>query len=71
MVVVFNIKLNLAVGCLLHISAHEPVFSFNSNPSHASDLIINHESKSVGQVALVSGRAQAVSPGELNSAFND
>jgi hypothetical protein len=54
MVVIIDVKLNLAVGSLLHVRTSQPVLGFHSDPGHASNLIVYHKSESVRQVALVS-----------------
>lgn len=47
MVVIIDVKLDLAVGSLLHVGTSQPVLGFHSNPGHASNLIVYHKSESV------------------------
>ena len=60
MVVVNDVKLNLAAAFLFALMTNAPIPSTNSHPAHPAKFIINHEAKSVWHVRLVSGSAKAV-----------
>lgn len=71
MVVVFNIKLDLAGGFLLPWVANAPISRVNSHPAHAAKLVVNHEPQVVRHVRLVGDVAQAVFLADIDSFLDD
>lgn len=57
-VVIVDIKLDLASGFLPVSGANFPIFLFNLNPGHSPNLIVNHESQRIQHIGLISGFRQ-------------
>ena len=49
-VVVVDVEFNLTFGALSACVADSPISRVNSNPTHASKVVVNHEAQSKGHV---------------------
>jgi hypothetical protein len=57
-VVIVDIKLDLASGFLPVSGANFPIFLFNLYPGHSPNLIVNHKSQRIQHIGLISGFRQ-------------
>lgn len=62
-----NVEFNLAVSFLLIFRSNLPLALFNFDPSHAANFTVNHESESVGHIALISRLTQYIFTRETHS----
>ena len=54
MIVVVNVELDLASGFLAISGTNLPIFLFYFDPGHPTNLIVNHESKRIQNIWLIS-----------------